>query len=325
MPINEIMSQNEELLLNENLPNFFNLISSVFMPSYLEALKKENNSNFFYYLSYFLEKIPDSFYDNQLVSNYIIIIQQYNNYILLNEKILFKLHFEEQVIILEQIKYFIDCSERNGFTIDIMLIINILLHYDKERYNKFCCKYHSDYFKESSEILSPELYILIKPVEKIITKLFEKFAKEASQCQSKEKGCEFGPKLFKIFEILTIDISPCLQKIIINQFLIFMKRFYGKYFGFLDRDRQMLDILLFIFKSSVFDVKIDALNLLLVMNKVSNSWTFINETIIFGQEEKIFIQNYILSFYLTGEGILNPSFSLTLDSLNNDSLFSNIR
>ena len=48
LPIIEIMTQNEELLLNENLSNFINLISSVFMPFYLTALKKENNSNFFF-------------------------------------------------------------------------------------------------------------------------------------------------------------------------------------------------------------------------------------------------------------------------------------
>ena len=347
LPIIEIMAQNEELLLNENLPNFFNLISSVFMPSYSEALKKENNSNFFFNLSYFLEKIPDSFFDNQLASKfisissfltfldkkYINIIQQYHNYILLNENILFKFHYEEQAIILEQIKYFIDCSQRNDFTIDIMLIINILLHYDKERYTKFCCKSHSDYFNESSEILSPELHILIKPVEEIITKLFEKFVKEASQCQSNEKECEFGPKLFKIFEMLTIDISPCLQKIIINQFINYIKKHYGKYFAFLDVERQILDITLFIFKTSIFDVKIDALNLLLLMNKVrekmeefytnrsrTNSWAFKNETTVIDQEKEIFIQNYILPFYLLGEGILVSSSSISSNSTNNDNL-----
>ena len=348
LPIIEIMSKNEELLLNENLPNFFNLISSIFMPSYSEALKKENNSNFFFNLSYFLEKIPNSCFDSQLASKlisissfliyldkkYINIIQQYHNYILLNENILFKFGFKEQAIILHQIKDFINCSQRNNFTIDVMLIINILLYYDKEKNIKFCCKIHSDYFNESSEILSPELHILIKPVDEIITKLFEKFVKEASQCQCLEKECEFGPKLFKIFEMLTIDISPCLQKIIINQFLNYMKNHYGKYFAFLDVNRQMLDITLFIFKTSIFDVKIDALNLLLLMNKVrenmeelytnrsrTNSWAFKNETTVIDQEKEIFIQNYILPFYLLGEGILvSSSSSISSNSSNNDNL-----
>ena len=336
LPIIEIMSENQDLLLKENLSNFFNLISSIFMPYYLNALKNENNSNFFFNLSYFLEKIPDSFFDNQLAckfislssflvslnTNYINLIEQFHNYILLNEKILFKFNYEDQSIILYQIKDFIDCSQRNGFNIDIMLIINILMHYDKEKYNKFCCKSHSDCFNEPFEVHSPELFILLKPIEEIISKLFEKFVKEASQCKTKES--ETGPKLFKIFEMLTIDISPCLQRIIINQFLNYMKKHFGKYFALLDIERRMLDILLFIFKTSIFDVKIDALNLILFMNKVqenmeelysnrsrTNSWAFKNENDfnIIDQDIAIFIQNYILPFYLLGEGILVSSSS----------------
>ena len=345
LPIIEIMSQNKDLLLEENLANFFNLISSIFMPSYLNALKNENNSNFFFTLSYFLEKIPNSYFDNQIAcklislssflvylnKNYLNLIIQFHNYILLNKNILFKFNYDDQAIILEQIKYYIDCSQREQFTIDTMLIIDILMHYDKEKYNKFCCQSHSECFNESCEVHEPELLVLLKPVEEIIAKLFEKFVKEASQCKTKE--CETGPKLFKIFEMLTIDISPCLQKIIINQFLNYMKNHFGKYFAFLDKGRRMLDIALFIFKTSIFDVKIDALNLILFMNKIqenmddfyanrcrTNSWAFTNENEIniIDQDKEILIQNYILPFYLLGEGILVSSSSTS--SSKNDNL-----
>ena len=138
IPIIELMANSEELLTTQNICSFFNLITIIFTPYYKNALNDEKYSNFFFNLSFFLEKIPDSFFDNQLAiklisislfltcldKKYINIIQQYHNYILLNEKILFKFHFEGQSIILQQIKYFIDCSQRNDFTIDIMLIIN---------------------------------------------------------------------------------------------------------------------------------------------------------------------------------------------------------
>ena len=334
LPIIELMTQNEELLSNENLSNFFNLILSVFMPSYLTALKNENNSNFFFNLSYFLEKIHESYFDNQiacklislssflisLYKNYFNLIKQFYNYILMNETILFKFGFDEQAIILKQITYFIDYSQIEKFNIDIMLIINILLHYDKNKYNKFCCKKHADYFNEPCEVHSPEINILLKPVEEIIVKLFEKFVKEASTCINKES--EIGPELFKIFQMLTIDISPCLQKIIINQFFNYLKKHYGKYFGLLDKDRQMLDIIFFIFKTSIFDVKLDALNLIFFMNKIkenmdefysnrsrTNSWAFKNETNVIDEEKSILIENYILPFYLLGEGIIVSSSS----------------
>ena len=51
LPIIEMMIKNKDLLLNENLLNFFHLISSIFMPSYHKILKKENNSNFFFQLN----------------------------------------------------------------------------------------------------------------------------------------------------------------------------------------------------------------------------------------------------------------------------------
>ena len=348
LPIIELMTQNIELLKNENLTNFFNLISSVFMPSYLTALKNENDSNFFFNLSLFLEKIPDSFFDSHIATklisissflvsldkNYLNIIKQFYNYILMNEIILFKFSYEEQGLILQQIKYFVDCSQRENFSIDIILILNILLHYDKEKNNKFCCKYHADFFNEFSEIHSPELHILLKPMEEIISKLFEKFVKEASSCINKES--ETGLQLFKIYEMLTIDISPCLQKIIINQFFNYIKQHYGKYFAFLDKNRKMLDITLFIFKISIFDIKKDALNLLFLMNKVqenmeefyttrsrTNAWAYKNETNnVIDEEKSILIQNYILPFYLLGEGILVSSSSSKIS--NNDNLSNEI-
>ena len=346
LPIIEMMTKNEELLFNENLLNFFHLISSIFMPSYNKILQKENNSNFFFNLSYFLEKIPVEYFDNQLAcklnsislvliylgKDYSKIIEQFHHYILMNEKILFKFQYENHVLILQQIKSFIDRSKKEGYNIDINLIINILLHYDKERYTKFCCKYHSEFFNESCEYLSPELNILLKPMEEIIEKLFEKFIEEVGQ-KEKEQECEIGKKLFKMFELLTIDISPCIQKILINQFYKYMEKHMAKYYAFLDVNKRMLDIILFIFKTSIFDIKIDALNLLLMIpacqknmsefydkRSQTNSFGYEDEPSFIDNEKIILIQNHILPYYLLGEGILVSSSSSKKsndDSLNN--------
>ena len=85
------------------------------------------------YLSFFLEKIPDDFYDSNLTdifktlscflttqinenydfSNY---IEQFHNYILINEKILFKFNHAEQKEIIEMISYIIETidSDKKG-------------------------------------------------------------------------------------------------------------------------------------------------------------------------------------------------------------------
>ena len=354
LPIIEMMTLNENLLLKENLLNFFNLISSVIMPSYLNALENENDSNFFFKLSLFLKRINDKYFDAQIASklisiswfliyldnNYKNLIQQFHEYILMNKEIMFKFNYEEQTLILQQIKNYIDiyCNKREGFVIDIMLIINILIEYDKEKNNKFCCKNHSEYFNEKSEEYFTELEFLLKPIEEIIEKLFEKFTEEASQIRENEKKeCEIGKQLYKIFELLTVDLLfPCIQKMIINQFLKYMKKHLGKYISFLDIKGDMIDIAFFIFKTSIFDVKIDAFNLILLMNTIyenneelysnknrTNSWAFKNENDAINEEKKIFIQKYILPFYLLGEGILVSSKESHENSINTEDIENN--
>ena len=330
LPILEIMSLNYTLLENENLFNFFCLISSIFMPSYKNALKTENNSNFFFNLSYFLEKIPDKYFDQQLCSklisistsiiyyqgDYVNIIRQFHNDILMNKAIFFKFKREEQSLILMQINSLFDMIKNEGFIFDIMLLINIILTYDEERYYKFCCKFHSEYFNTQNEIYNPELKEVLKPVEDIISKLFEIFIREAGKSQGKE--CKSGKMLFKLFELLTLDISPCLQKMIIKFFLNYMRNHMGKYFSQLDTNRRMFDITLFLFKTTIFDIKLDAFNLILLMNKVlkqkdesiinndrTNSWAFTVEDIeVIDTEKSILIENYILPIYLLSEDIL---------------------
>ena len=64
------MLDNNELLNSENFSSFFNLISVyVFSAKYQEALSKDE-SNFFKCLSYLLEKMPEKFFNNELVENF---------------------------------------------------------------------------------------------------------------------------------------------------------------------------------------------------------------------------------------------------------------
>ena len=120
IPIIELMSKySEELLTTENICKLFNLIILIFVPYYRNSLKNEKYSNFFFNLSFFLEKIPDKYYNNALCDNIINLSQillslmsddnysklnsQYQNYILFNEKLLYKFEIPEKNKILEQI------------------------------------------------------------------------------------------------------------------------------------------------------------------------------------------------------------------------------
>ena len=101
-----------------------------------------------------------------------------------------------------------------------------------------------------------------------------------------------------------------------------MEKHMAKYYAFLDVNKRMLDIILFIFKTSIFDIKIDALNLLLMIpacqknmsefydkRSQTNSFGYEDEPSFIDNEKIILIQNHILPYYLLGEGILVSSSS----------------
>ena len=56
LPIMELMTKYKELLTKQNFGKFFDMLISIFAPQYQNALVKENNNNFFMYLSFFFRK-----------------------------------------------------------------------------------------------------------------------------------------------------------------------------------------------------------------------------------------------------------------------------
>ena len=336
IPIIELMNNSpEELLTTENICSFFNLITIIFTPYYRNALKDEKYSNFFFNLSYFLERIPDSFYNSEVAVNIVNISQiifsliseedfvelnkKYQTNILFNQKILFKFDFPEQKKILEQIKSILTMiysNKKEELSIEMMKIINILLYYDREKYNKFCCKNHSEYFNTKCEIMNPELSEVIKPLEDILKLYFKKYNDETSSTfkDNKDKNIELtktGYDLIDLFEVLTMDISPCIQKLIIKLFNEFFNENLTqayKYVSLIEKDGKIFDICLFILKSSVFDIKIDILNLIYLLIKMKNNLTQVTNTKNKDKEilpsvnitglKEIFIKNNILPYYL---------------------------
>ena len=98
------MVNNNKLLTKENLAMFMNIVIFLFS-NHEYLINSEKNSNFFYMLSYFLEKIPEIYFkeinanfkalslqlsslnvnDNPIFQQYSL---QFFNYILMNSKIL---------------------------------------------------------------------------------------------------------------------------------------------------------------------------------------------------------------------------------------------
>ena len=287
LPIIEIMTKYNELLTKKNLGNFFVILISVFAPQYQNALAKEKNSNFFLHLSYFLEKIPEEFYDNSLtgicksISSFLTtqinesddffeLTQQFHNYILMDERILFKFNHEEQKEIIEIISHVIESidPDKKTLNIDIIKIIKILLHLDHDRHKLFCCKEHSEYFIENFGIMNPELNLRLQPIEQLLLHLFREFEEKVRS--NDPISNEIASNLFKLFTLVTYDVSPCIQKMIIRLFSSFLDKHFDNYFQKLNKEEQIMNICLFILKSSVFDIKKDILNLIFIILKFEN-------------------------------------------------------
>ena len=308
LPILEIMTQNKELLTKENLANFFDLIISIFVPQYKKALIKEKNSNFFLFLSYFFEKIPEDLYDSTLtgifksISSFLTnqinenddfseFTEQFHINILMNEKILFKFHHEEQKEILYIITNLLNNIEKRTINIDIIEVIKIILRLDEKKNNLFCCKKHSEYFTPQYEIMNPELYTRLKPIEELLNYLFFEFEEKVNNNDPSAK--EAGNKLAKLFALLSYDISPCIQKMIIRLFSQFLENHFDNFFNKLDEQAQIINICLFILKISIFDIKEDILNFIFILLKNDK-----NDLLKLNESNYVFISNNILPFYL---------------------------
>ena len=312
LPLIEVMTDYNELLTNENLELFMSIILYLFS-NHKKLINNEQDTKFFYYLSLFLEKIPEKFYTDVSVHIKSILItleslesektyndedtdifnrykKEFFNNVCLNEKILFRFNFKDKSLIYEQINKFLSKQyiENKILDINIMKIINILLYHEKERYTHFCCKKHSEYFTKESQVMNPELNEYIKPLINIIKLFMNQFIIEINDFDEKNPNYKTRNQLIKLFELLTFDISPCLQINILNLFFDFIQKNDEKYYNHLNYKNCITTITLFVYKTSLFDVKELAFNYLISL-AAKNS----NKTTNLGQ----YIEKYTISYY----------------------------
>ncbi len=324
LPIIEIMTNNTNFLTPNNFSLYFSLIFNYILSNkYPNTINKDNNSHFFMSLSYFLEKIPDSYFDEKLNSNLKMILnyisnikllsdltKEFINFILLNEKIFFKFNEDHQKIIIDEINSLI---LNKKYEVEIITIINILLYYDREKKYKFCCKEHAEYFNDNYSIMDIELSSRIKPIKILLENLFMKKFEliietnknnsiNANNNKNKDlphnniNNYEDNNNYYYLFYLLSFDISPCMQKTIISLIDKMIKIMsYRDFVKFFDKKEELFDIILFVFRTSIVDVKNDALNLLFIIENNNNGKHILNDDI------KIFIKNEIVPTFLQDE------------------------
>ena len=339
IPILETIINSESLLTKENLLAFLNLVSTIINPYYKKFLKNEKNSNFFSNLSFFFGKIDKKLFLSEISDNIINLsqklmalindddfkdlIQDFQNFIF-DEELFYKYKYQDQKNIIATLNLFF-LQKQDLVNIDIMKIINIMLYYDKEKYNKFCCKEHSQFFNQEAnkekKIMEPELSEILQPLEYILKSILKKYSGEPIPVIKDKKNniielSKTGKDIISLFSILTLGVSPCLEKSIIKLFVEVLQEKIDmafKYVNLLDKNGIFFEVCLFILKSAIFEHKSDIMNLINLLVKIKYNLNSENKakdkeilpSIKINGIYEVYLKNNILPFYLIPKDELN--------------------
>ena len=222
-PIAEMFLIYPEVLTEKNLEIFLKTIGNL-LNFRKQNLKIVNKSKLFKILSMFMEKYPKNVFKESIldelfslgktlfINNLETECSNYFNYILLNEKILSKYNENLQGTFWKKLYLF--CQS------DITQVINllnmnrlclILRFYDRNKYQEMCCQEHLDIIKPeyigSKKVMNPTMNTKLSQLKDIMNLIID--SSESNNALS-------------FFKLLTLDLSPCLIKFIVN---IFIKAF----------------------------------------------------------------------------------------------------
>ena len=223
LPIAEMLFVHQQLLTEDNFLIFLEIINNL-IKYRKENMKTMKKNKFFKILCLFFEKYPDYIFTEKILNiffeigknifasvekNFESLVANYFNHILLNEKILSKFDENLQVIFWKNMYKF---CESDKSQIEILININrlclILRFYDKNKYIEMCCEEHLNVFKDEfigcKKVMNPPMNVKLSQLNDIMDLII----------------LEQDPKnAVGLFKLLTLDLSPCLKKFILNIFI----------------------------------------------------------------------------------------------------------
>lgn len=283
-----------DVLTQDNFNDFIWIIVTVLSgQNYFNVLNAESG-HFFSCLSIFLEKISSERYNKEVIGlfktissslinddNYSNLCQVFHREIMLNENILFKFSFELLEEVWKHI-YTIYLSKQLIDVIDISKMCSILLRYDKEHDTKFCCEEHTKFFihSETFEVLKPDLKTRLAPLQNIIRLIMKKNESE-------------NENPLTLYQLLTMEISPCLQLLIIDSFVEYYSNYpKNKRTGnkmFLNENiKELIKINLFVLSTALYDVRASIVNFIFILISLDN---YDNSKAFLTPSQQVFIEN----------------------------------
>ena len=227
LPIAEMFLIHPEVLNEENFEIFLKIINNIIRDR-KENIKTIKQWKVFKILSVFIEKYPNHLFTEKILNVFFDIgktlfkddleslCANYFKHILLNEKILSKYNENLQVIFWNTMYLFCqsDKSQIENF-INMNRLCLILRFYDKNKFTEMCCEEHLNVFKDqfvgSKKIMNPPMNKKLSYLKNIMDLIIVE---------------QEPKKAVNLFKLLTLDLSPCLTRFILNIFIsAFEKQF----------------------------------------------------------------------------------------------------
>ena len=219
-PIAELFLIHPQTLDQNNFILFLNIIMNIinYRKHNIRAIKEYK---LFQIISIFIEKYPKYLFTQNILelfnqigkiifsNNIEGLCRSYFKHILLNEKILSKYPEDLQIKFWNHILLFCESDKEQIETfIQMNRICLILRYYDKNKYTEMCCEKHLSMIKEefvgNKTIMNPPMNQKLSNLENILKVIID---------SQEPKNAIY------LFKLLTLDLSPCLTKFILNIFI----------------------------------------------------------------------------------------------------------
>ena len=217
----------KNILTESTFYEYLNVFKKILIDHY-ENLKEAYNKNIFSKLGLFLEKFPSNVFTEKILDvlleigreTFQISFENINTnnenflgMIILNEKIFSKFNTQNQLKLLETVyQFFTSDYSQIRESLNMSKICLLLRFYDKKKYNEFCCSYHAYLFKPNNNNSSNNLKIMNPEMNDKIGKLFDIIQLYIDKLDPNDEEVN-------LFKLLSLDLSPCLQKKIIEAYI----------------------------------------------------------------------------------------------------------
>ena len=229
----------DKYILSERTFQEYLIIIQKILLNHENNILNERETHFFSCLSLFMEKIPSKFYNLSILQSIIGLINlpleniskenmldsfidinentgftsnNFINLILLNEQIITKFTPRAQMELWDGVyEVFKRDLNKVSKTLSTPKLCLLIRFYDEKRYEKYCCHKHASLFnnenidENKNNIMEPEMNYKVGKLFEII-QLYIDEVNEQNQVED-------------IFKLLSLDLSPCLQKKIINLYI----------------------------------------------------------------------------------------------------------